>query len=152
MVKFDNKQGTIYSLEYKGRKVVCDGGGPKLDAFRAPVDNDNWAYRQWFEKGLHNLKHRVTNYAWVNAGKKDDNTIQLMYTVESQAPNPAVLEGGKSGKNSVKELIERSFGTDDFKFITNQIWTIYPDGSIELQSNITSNDASLVVARLGYAM
>ena len=47
MVKFDNKQGTIYSLEYKGRKVVCDGGGPKLDAFRAPVDNDNWAYRQW---------------------------------------------------------------------------------------------------------
>lgn len=152
MVKFDNKQGTIYSLEYKGRKVVCDGGGPKLDAFRAPVDNDNWAYRQWFEKGLHNLKHRVTNYAWVNARKKDDNTIQLMYTVESQAPNPAVLEGGKSGKNSVKELIERSFGTDDFKFITNQIWTIYPDGSIELQSNITSNDASLVVARLGYAM
>lgn len=149
---FDNKQGTIHSLEYNGKKVIRDGEGPKIDALRAPTDNDNWAYRQWFEKGLHNLKHKATGYAWINAKKKGDNTVQLMYTVESQAPNAASLLGGTSGRYSVKELTDRPFGPNDFKFITNRIWTIYPDGSVELQSNITSNDASFVLARLGYAM
>lgn len=152
VVTFDNRQGTIHSLDYDGKRVICKDGGPKPDAFRAPTDNDNWAYRQWFEKGLHNLKHRVTKYTWINAGKQEDNTIQLMYTVESQAPNPAMLEGGNSGKNSVKELTEQPFGPNDFKFVTNQIWTVYPDGSIELQANMTSNDATFVVARLGYVM
>ena len=151
-LKFDNREGTIYSMEYNGRKVILDGKGPKLDALRAPVDNDNWARDRWFEKGLHNLKHKVLNYAWVNAKRKGDNTVQLMYTVESQAPNAAVLEGGNSGRNSIKELTNRPFGPNDFKFVTNQIWTVYPDGSVELQSSITSNDPSLVLARLGYVM
>lgn len=152
LVKFDNEQGTIYSLEYDGRNVLCEGEGPKINALRAPVDNDNWAYRQWFEKGLHNLKHKATSYQWINAKNKTDQVVQLMYTVESQAPNAAVLVGGTSGRYSVKELTERPFGPDDFKFVTSQIWTIYPDGSIELRTEITSNDPSLVLARLGYAM
>lgn len=152
VLKFDNREGTIYSMEYNGRKVILDGKGPKLDALRAPVDNDNWARDRWFEKGLHNLKHKVLNYAWVNAKRKGDNMVQLMYTVESQAPNAAVLQGGNSGRNSIKELTDRPFGPNDFKFVTNQIWTVYPDGSVELQSSITSNDPSLVLARLGYVM
>ncbi len=151
-VKFDNQSGTIYSLEYNNRKVMCDGMGPRIDAYRAPVDNDNWAYLRWFEKGLHNLKHRVKYYSWINAHKKPDNTVQLMYTVESQAPNEAVLEGGTSGRNRVIEWKDSLFGEKNFKFITNQIWTIYPDGSIELRSEITSNDATVVLARLGYVM
>lgn len=151
-LKFDNREGTIYSMEYNGRKVILDGKGPKLDALRAPVDNDNWARDRWFEKGLHNLKHKVLNYAWVNAKRKGDNTVQLMYTIQSQAPNAAVLQGGNSGHNSIKELTDRPFGPNDFKFVTNQIWTVYPDGSVELQSSITSNDLSLVLARLGYVM
>ena len=101
-LKFDNREGRIYSMEYDGRKVILDGKGPRLDALRAPVDNDNWARDRWFEKGLHNLKHKVLNYAWVNAKRKGDNTVQLMYTVESQAPNAAVLQGGNSGRNSIK--------------------------------------------------
>lgn len=149
---FDNRQGTLHSLSYAGKKMLQDGKGPKIDGLRAPVDNDNWAYRQWFEKGLHNLKHRATSYAWINRKQKGDNTVQLMYTVESQAPNAAVLEGGDSGYYKVKELTDKKFGADDFKFVTNQIWTVYPDGTIELQSNITSNDPALVLARLGYVM
>ncbi|MDD3036557.1 glycoside hydrolase family 2 TIM barrel-domain containing protein [Bacteroides sp.] len=151
-VKFDNKQGTIHSLEYDKRKVLCDGEGPKINALRAPVDNDNWAYQQWFEKGLHNLKHKVLSYNQINAKDKTGNTVQLMYTVESQAPNGATLEGGTSGRYSVKERTDRPFGPDDFKFVTSQIWTIYPDGSIELHVEITSNEAALVLARLGYVM
>lgn len=149
-IKFDNEIGTIYSLNYNNETIIADGNGPKLDAFRAFTNNDNWFYGSWFENGLHNLKHRATASKVLN---RKDGAIVLFYTVESQAPNAAKILGGtSSGKNSVEELTDKVFGEDDFKFTTDQVWTIYRDGSIELQASITSNNPSLVLPRLGYMM
>ncbi|MFU1859015.1 glycoside hydrolase family 2 TIM barrel-domain containing protein [Sphingobacterium sp. NGMCC 1.201703] len=149
LAKFDNNTGSIYSLTYAGKQIIRDGEGPKLDALRAPVDNDNWAYQQWFEKGLHNLKHKVLSS---NSYTKKDGTVVLAFTIESQAPYGASLLGGTSGTYTLKEHTDKPFGKDDFKFTSNQIWTIYKDGSIELSSSITSNNASVVLARLGYSL
>lgn len=148
--KFDANTGTIYSLTYGNETVIADGNGPKLDALRAFVNNDNWFYSQWFERGLHNLVHKATNSS---ISAKDNGTVVLAFTVESQAPNAAQIIGGtSSGKNSIKELNDKPFGEGDFKFTTNQIWTVYQDGSIELQASITSNQPGLILPRLGYAM
>ncbi|MDR0427428.1 MAG: discoidin domain-containing protein [Dysgonamonadaceae bacterium] len=147
---FDMSTGTIYNLKYGNETIIADGNGPKLDALRAFVNNDNWFYKQWYEKGLHNLIHKAIDN---NIITKDDGTVVLSFTVESQAPNAALILGGTdSGKNSIEELTDQKFGSNDFKFTTNQIWTVYPDGSIELNADITSNEASLVVPRLGYRM
>lgn len=146
-VKFDNATGTIHSLTYSGRTVIADGNGPVVDALRAPTDNDNWAYQQWFANGLHNLKHKATA---LTSYTRADGSVVLSYTVESQAPCAGQITGGSSGRNAIKD--GRAFGADDFKFITNQIWTIYADGSIELESGISSNNASLILPRLGYAL
>lgn len=148
-VKFDNQTGTIYGLNYNNQTIIKDGEGPKLDAYRAPTDNDNWAYQQWFQKGLHNLRHRVlssTSYT------RKDGAIVLSYVVESQAPNSASLLGGTSGTFKIEEHKDQVFGENDFKFTSNQVWTIYADGSIELSSSITSNDETLALARLGYEL
>ena len=84
---------------------------------------------------------------------KPDGSIVLAFTVESQAPHAAKILGGtSSGKNTIEELTDTPFGPNDFKFTTNQIWTVYPDGSIELQASVTSNQPDLVLPRLGYAM
>jgi len=143
---FDTKQGTLHSLEYNGTTVIAAGKGPKLDALRAPVDNDNWFYKDWFANGLHNLKHHVTEWKWL---KQEDGRLLLSFAVESQAPNRAVINGGSSGRY---EIVEQEDRPCDFKFMTNQIWTVYPDGSVELQAAISSNNAGLVLPRLGYAM
>ena len=149
-VKFDTRNGSIYRLTYGNDVVISDGNGPKLDALRAFTNNDNWFYSPWFENGLHNLMHKVKEYKLIT---KANGTKVLSFTVESQAPNAARIHGGtSSGKNSIEELTNKPFGSNDFKFTTNQIWTIYPDGSIELQSGITSNRPSLVLPRLGYVM
>lgn len=148
--KFDTATGTIYSLTYGGQTVIADGNGPKIDAIRAFVNNDNWFYSQWFDNGLHNLVHKAKSN---NIYTKDDGTVVLAFTVESQAPNAGKIIGGtSSGKNSIQEITDRPFGDNNFKFITNQIWTVYPDGSIELQSSITSNYPSLILPRLGYSI
>lgn len=147
--EFDQQTGSIYSLKYGDKTIIAAGNGPKLDALRAFTNNDNWFYAPWFEYGLHNLQHKMIE---VTAREKDGKMV-LSFTVESQAPNAASIKGGtSSGKNSIVELTDRKFGANDFKFITNQVWTVYPDGSIELQSSITSNRSSLVLPRLGYVM
>ena len=80
--------------------------------------------------------------------------MKITFTVISQAPNAARLQSKNgrydSGIHTLEENTDRPFGPDDFKFTTNQIWTIYPDGSIELQAAITSNNPAVVLARLGY--
>lgn len=149
VVNFDKKTGTIYNLNYGGNVAIRNGEGPKLDAFRAPVDNDNWAYKQWIENGLHNLKHKVLSSSTYT---RNDGAVVLAFTVESQAPNGATINGGTSGTYTIVEKTDRPFGAGDFKFVTNQVWTVYQDGSIELKSNITSNDPSFVLARIGYSL
>lgn len=147
-VRFDMNAGTIYSLTYGADKVITDGNGPKLNALRAFVNNDNWVYEPWFANGLHNLKHKVLTS---NTKTLADGRVVLSFTVESQAPNGAKILGGtSSGKNSIVEQTDRKFGSSDFKFTTNQVWTVYKDGSIELQSSITSNRPDLILPRLGY--
>ena len=147
--EFDQQTGSIYSLKYGDKTIIAAGNGPKLDALRAFTNNDNWFYAPWFEYGLHNLQHKMIE---VTAREKDGKMV-LSFTVESQAPNAASIKGGtSSGKNSIVELTDWKFGANDFKFITNQVWTVYPDGSIELQSSITSTRPSLTLPRLGYVM
>lgn len=148
--KFNTADGSLYGLVYDGKTVIADGDGPKLDAFRAFVNNDTWGYSSWFENGLHNLKHRATGS---KLNKNADGSVTLSFTVVSQAPNAARQHGGTSSADiSVEELTNRKFGESDFHFVTNQIWTVYTDGSIELQSSITSNEPNFVLPRVGYSM
>lgn len=146
---FDLQKGTIHSLSYDENTIIRAGEGPKLDAYRAPVDNDNWAYQQWVAKGLHNLKHKALSNSIF---QRADGALVLSFVVESQAPNAATIQGGTSGTYKIIEHTDRPFGDSDFKFTTNQIWTVYADGSIELESIVSSNDESFVLARLGYGL
>ena len=125
-VVFDDLKGNIYSLEYNGKSMIADGNGPQLDAFRAPVNNDNWANRQWYDNGLDRLVS--TTQRCTLAKGRADGTVVYSFAIESQAPG------------------------NEFKFTTNQIYTVYPDGRIELQAAITSNKPTLVLPRLGYLM
>ncbi|MBQ8442225.1 MAG: discoidin domain-containing protein, partial [Bacteroides sp.] len=160
-VKFDKTTGSIYSLVYGDRTVIADGNGPKLDGYRAPVCNDNWADYKWFQYGLHNLQHKVVDFrtSKLKDGRRafEDGRVLISFAVESQAPYGAQNKYRNRDRNpedtyNIVNNEAKPFGVDDFKFNTNQIWTVYPDGSIELQSSVTSNKPSTDLGRLGYTM
>lgn len=149
---FNTTTGALCSLKYGDRNIIAPGSALTLDAFRAYVNNDAWVYGPWFDKGLYNLRHKVTA---MNTFTTTDGNRVLVFTVESQAPNGGKMKGGNGnsrGEYTIDESGSHPFGPDDFKFVTNQVWTVFPDGSIALNSVINSNTPSLILPRLGYSM
>ncbi len=152
---FDKKVGTIKKLIYNGQVVIEPNQGPKLSCFRAYCDNDNWAWSNWGANGLHNLKQTVQE---IDVRREKDRII-ITTSVINQAPNPAKIYqlilnsvGPSAGAYKIDELTSRPFGEEDFAFKSNNVWTIYPDGSIEMKASISSNKESLILPRLGYEL
>lgn len=152
---FDLATGAIATLSYGDQLIVREGQGPKLDAFRAPTDNDaGIGYpREWWRNGLYDLKHKATGYKLI-PGK--DGSYLLSFTVESQGEYGS--DHGYGNGDRVPESVygfeknRKAIKDSGFKFTTNQIYTIHPDGSIELRSAISASKASIVLPRIGYAM
>ncbi len=144
-VDFDKATGSISSLTYGGKPVFADGCGPRLDAFRAWVNNDNWTYQAWYENGLHDLQHKALESRVVTNA---DGSVSVKFVVESQGSCSARLEG--ADKNWKK--LTKTGDKPDFKFTTNVVYTIHPDGSVENQSSVSASRSNLTLARLGYVM
>lgn len=148
-VQFDFEKGTIAKLQY-GEQPIVENSNFQLNAFRAFVNNDVWAYQQWFNKGLHNLQHKALSH---KVTKNANGSYSFAFTVQSQAPNGAQLIGKPSAANhQIKEFTDRPFDNDNFRFVTNQVFTVYPDGSIELQAAIASNEPIAVLPQIGYQL
>ena len=155
-INIDLSTGAISHLAYNGQEIIANGNGPKLDAFRAPTDNDAGIgyHNAWFKNGLYDLQHKVVGKPTIVKGK--DGVTQISLTIESQGRegsqqvysdrdrNPQTVYTFSQGKHAL--------GADDFKFTTNQVYTIYPDGSVELQSAISANRTNVVLPRIGYSM
>lgn len=124
VVKFSGATGTIESLQYSDDVVIADGNGPKINAYRVPVSNDNVPRGRWSRAGLADLKQSVAGTPSISQDEKT-GVCTLSY--------PVVAEG-----------------QNGFRFNAHQIWTVYPDGSIELQSMISCSESKFDLPRLGY--
>ena len=151
-VTFDDALGTIHYLGYGGEScdnadiedIIEPGCGPVINALRAPVDNDNWFYQSWYQNGLHNLSHKAISR---NVYTRKDGAVVLNYVVESRGTKGAI-HGGSSGRYTIEDKGEKA----DFFFTSNIVWTVYPDGTIECESAITSSNTKAILPRLGFLM
>ena len=146
-IVFDETKGVLYNVIYNGTEVFAAGSEMKLGTYRAPVDNDNWAWGNWYTNGLYNLEDSVMSF--VSSVNKDGSVV-LQYTVRSQAKHPGRRVKLEDNNFDVVDDA-RELGENDFHFVSNRIYTIYPDGSIELNSAITGNK-NIDLARMGYIM
>ncbi|MBQ0151235.1 MAG: DUF4981 domain-containing protein [Bacteroidales bacterium] len=145
-VTFDAATGTISSLRYRGRDVICKDQGPELNVYRAYINNDGWAVDGWFENGLENLEHSASDMKVNAAG----DAYEICFTVTSKAKNASRLVGTTaSATSSVEQLPEK---TDVAVFTQKLCWTVKRDGSILCKSDISSDKPELPLARLGYVV
>ena len=154
-VAFDLNTGAIYSLKYGSQDIIKDGNGPKLDAYRAPTDNDAGIgyHNAWFKNGLYDLQHVVKNW---NYTAKKDGTYQFDFTVESQGKEGCDVNYSNRDRDPEScynfEKNKHALTDADLKFTSRQIYTIYKDGSIEMQSAIGANRSKVILPRIGYSM
>lgn len=154
-VAFDLNTGAIYSLKYGSQDIIKDGNGPKLDAYRAPTDNDAGIgyHNAWFKNGLYDLQHVVKNW---NYTAKKDGTYKLDFTVESQGKEGCDVNYSNRDRDPEScynfEKNKHALTDADLKFTSRQIYTIYKDGSIEMQSAIGANRSKVILPRIGYSM
>ena len=155
-VAFDLNTGAIYSLKYGNQIIIKDGNGPQLDAYRAPTDNDAGIgyHNAWFKNGLYDLQHVVKS--WTCTPNKKDGTYKLDFTVESQGKEGCDVNYGNRDRDPEFcynfEKNKRTLTDADLKFTSRQIYTIYKDGSIEMQSAIGANRSKVILPRIGYSM
>ena len=155
-VAFDLNTGAIYSLKYGNQEIIKDGNGPKLDAYRAPTDNDAGIgyHNAWFKNGLYDLQHVVKS--WSCTPNKKEGIYQLDFTVESQGKEGCDVNYGNRDRDPEScynfEKNKRALTDADLKFTSRQIYTIYKDGSIEMQSAIGANRSKVILPRIGYSM
>ena len=155
-VAFDLNTGAIYSLKYGNQIIIKDGNGPQLDAYRAPTDNDAGIgyHNVWFKNGLYDLQHVVKS--WTCTPNKKDGTCKLDFTVESQGKEGCDVNYGNRDRDPEScynfEKNKRALTDADLKFTSRQIYTIYKDGSIEMQSAIGANRSKVILPRIGYSM
>ena len=155
-VAFDLNTGAIYSLKYGNQEIIKDGNGPKLDAYRAPTDNDAGIgyHNAWFKNGLYDLQHVVKS--WTCTPNKKNGTYKLDFTVESQGKEGCDVNYGNRDRDPEScynfEKNKHALTDADLKFTSRQIYTIYKDGSIEMQSAIGANRSKVILPRIGYSM
>ena len=147
-VTFDNETGSLCGIEFEG-KTILEDSPLQLSAFRAPVDNDNWARDQWFKHGLYALQHKTQGKPITH--KFPDGSVLVAYTVVSQAPGKGGVKYrlGKAGQ-PYESVDDATADGERVSFTTTQYYMVYPDGMVLLASSIITSDPDLSLPRLGY--
>ncbi len=124
-VVFDSKTGTIDTLQYHHRTIIPAGGGPRLNLFRAPVDNDKWVSRSWETMGLAALTPAVEKFTVDESS--DKNVVAITATVHY------------TGRNG--------FGCRH-----QTTWTVMPNGCIVADNEFLPQTEGAVLPRVGVQM
>lgn len=141
---FDPRTGTLARFKLRGQEILT--GGIELNAFRCPVNNDNWAMNKWFNQGLRQLTHRAEDFKVERSGEN----VRVTATVVSRGANAercTEFGGNHTRVESGGALDERAL-----QFRSQMTWTVYPDGSVALQTAIMPGGPAIALPKIGVRM
>ncbi|MCG6189465.1 glycoside hydrolase family 2 TIM barrel-domain containing protein [Maribellus maritimus] len=143
---FGKKIGTITDLSYYNQNILTSEkeihrsfrrrneppapptvtynavGGPMLNIFRAPVDNDRAFSRFWMNEELWNLSTEVKS---VSVDNINSSTVEIKVEAKSSAPK-------------------------GFSVLTNTTFTVHGNGFIDVKSTFTPDETEWPLPKLGY--
>lgn len=146
-VTFDKGTGEIAALEYAGKPVFAAGQGPRLNLFRAPVNNDARVMQPWFAFGLRRLAARAVAFS---TDTSSPGVVRL-HTVADYAGTVAErVDGYPTNHSAVTRAGDLPPGAPTFRVVN--AWTVAADGSVARQSTVTAHGEHLVLPKVGFTM
>ncbi len=148
MARFSKKDATLTHYAVNEKNLLK--APLKVDAFRCPSSNDVGKWNEWAMQGLHNLE---TIAAEVQSVTENDNgTIIVMTTATVRGKELAQLENFPGAGPTVFKPIAMQPSERNTHFVVNTAWTVYPDGTITVQSVLLPRGRNVELPRLGYAL
>jgi beta-galactosidase len=121
-VGFDKMAGTISQLVRDGKNLLIANGGPRLNLWRAPHQKDDmWAYKDWHNSGLDDLKWTVKH---IDAAPVSDSAVRV-------------------------EIVTEGRGRNQFSVTHAANYTVYGDGSIAVDNAVLPQGRKIPLARMG---
>ncbi|HPC95167.1 MAG TPA: glycoside hydrolase family 2 TIM barrel-domain containing protein [Sedimentisphaerales bacterium] len=121
---FGRSSGTLSSLVYDGAEVIHDGHGPRLNLYRALVDNDVWMRRDVERTGLRNLTYTV----------KD---------VSAEQPSPGIVR--------VRCTVDCA-GRSESGMVHTATFTVFGNGTIDVANQVEPYGNLSVLPKLGVSL
>jgi beta-galactosidase len=138
---FDPKTGSLTRFAWRGQEMLASA--IELNAFRCPVNNDGWTMNKWFEQGLRQLTHQATEFKVA----KTDGNVRVTATVISRGANAERC--ADFGGNHTRVESRGPLDESALSFHSQLTWTVYPDGSIALQTAIMPVGPVIALPKLG---
>lgn len=128
-VAWNKKNGALVSLKYNGKEMLANTAfsyQPQIQAFRAPTDNDtgfgNWLAKDWKQNGLDKPQFLLSSFRYA---QHQDGSLTIR------------VEAGNSYAQG--------------RVMTAQVYTVLPDGTIDLDVTFQPHGTLPEVPRLGVA-
>jgi len=134
----------LESISSNGKPLLSQP--PILDFFRCPVNNDGWTAGRWFEQGLEDMSHVVTN---LNVSRLESGAVQVVAQIESRGRFRSSLVNLSAGDGW---RLKTNNALPDLVFHSTVAWVVFDDGSISFQTLINPEGPNIPLARVGVSM
>jgi len=121
---FSRSTGTLSSLAYDGTEILADGTGPRLNLFRALVDNDKWMQRDVERTGVRSLSYSTKEVA---------------------------VERLTSGIVHVRCTVDCT-GRSESGMVRTAAFTVFGDGSIDVSNQVEPYGNLSILPKLGVSL
>ena len=122
---FCKQAGTIRKLSYGDQVIIREAAhGPRLNVFRAPVNNDKYCDAQWWDAGLHELRFSVSD---VHVDMSSPRAVKIQTHIEA-------------------------IGRGDAHFDLHTSWTVLANGCIHVATQVVPGGVPSVLPRIGVRM
>ncbi len=148
VVAFSKKDATLEQYAPNGKNLLKEP--LKVDAFRCPSSNDVGKWNEWAMQGLHNLETIAAEVQRVV--ENEDGTATVMTTATVRGKELAQVTNFPGGGVTEFRVMNMQPTERNTHFVVNTAWTIYPDGTITVQSVLLPRGRNVELPRLGYAL
>ncbi len=148
-ISFDKATGGIRNYIANGQQLIGEKATLHLNAFRAPLANDKWAMNQWLGNGLRNLTHTATP---LQVERLENGVVRISCDVRSQGIRKESLDSRTYDTGSGKPEDRGPITEKDFHFTTQLVYTIMPNGYVDVQAGIVPSENKIVLPKLGYIL
>jgi beta-galactosidase len=121
---FSRSSGTLSSLRYDGTELIAEGQGPRLNLYRALVDNDNWLRGNVQRGGLNALSYTVKN---ISVEQVATGIVRVQSTVDA---------AGRGGSG----------------MIHTTTFTVFGDGSIDVTNRVEPYGSLSSLPKIGVSL